>query len=87
MANTTDRLFETETQLESMVEASGKTIPKPGGRANIVEHLDYIIALMGTMVTDETYKEAKKRMAKGYNAIPDRVETINWLLASGGNLW
>lgn len=83
MGNVTDMLLDTEASLESMVEASGKTIPKPGQRYSTVEHLDYIIDLLGTMVSKETYKAAKKKMANGFNAINDRVEIINYLLSSG----
>ena len=83
MGNVTDMLLDTEASLESMVEASGKTIPKPGQRYSTVEHLDYIINLLGTMVSKETYKAVKKKMANGFNAINDRVEIINYLLSSG----
>ena len=83
MANIEVGLLETEKQLSSMIEASGKTVPQPGERANIVEHLDYIIQLLGTMVSSETFEAAKEKMANGYNAINDRIEIVNWLLASG----
>lgn len=61
MANIESGLFDTERQLSSMIEASGKTVPVPGERASIVDHLDYIIALLGTMVSDETYNTAKRK--------------------------
>ena len=83
MASITDKLFETERQLQGMVKASGDIVPVPGERSDIVSHLDYIIQLLGTMVTKETYDAGKKKMAAGYNAIQDRVEAINWLLSSG----
>lgn len=83
MANIEVGLLETEKQLSSMIEASGKSVPQPCERANIVDHLDYIIQLLGTMVSDETFEAAKEKMANGYNAINDRIEIVNYLLASG----
>lgn len=79
----TDRLFKTEECLAQMVETAGGTVPTPGERTDIVSHLDYIIALLGVMVTEETLDTATEKMAKGYNAIGDRIDIINDLLASG----
>ena len=83
MASIQDKLFETEKQLEGLVTASGDTLPDPGERTDIVSHLDYTIALLGTMVSEEVYKAALKKQAEGYNAIADRIVTINELLSSG----
>lgn len=83
MAAITDRLYKLETTLEGMVSSSGKTVSDKGELSDIVSHLDYIIELLGTMVTAETFETIKEDQKKGFNGIDDRVDTIDKLLGSG----
>ena len=81
--NIEETLFYIEKQLEGMVEASGKVIPTPSDRTDIVTHADYIIQLLGTMVSDETFKSIMESHSHDSNGIADRILVINDLLQSG----
>lgn len=83
MAAITDKLYELESTLEGMVEGAGKDVPSKGDLSDIVSHLDYIIDLLGTMVSANTFAQIKEQQKNGYNGISDRADTINELLKTG----
>lgn len=79
----TDKLFETNSELEKIVEGAGKTIPEAGERTDIVSHLNYTLDLLKAMVSPETAAEADAKLASGFNGIQDKLDVVNFLLASG----
>ena len=83
MAAITDKLFELEASLEEMVDPSAKEAIQNKDRSDIVSHLDYVIELLGTMVSKETFVKIKDKAANGHNVIADRVATIDDLVGSG----
>lgn len=83
MASITDKLFELEASLEEMVDPSAKEAIQNKDRSDIVSHLDYVIELLGTMVSKETFAKIKDKAANGFNGIADRIATIDDLVGSG----
>ena len=84
MAYISDYLDRTEKALESMVTSSGKELPAPINGMDVVSHLDYIVRLLGTMVSEETYNEIVKEQHDNVGmGIEDRTRAIAMLMESG----
>jgi len=83
MAAITTYLYEIEDELENMLLLQGVTLPRQPDMYNIVDHLNYIISLLGKMMPDDALSQVLKSSRDYKNNIADRAHIISRLLASG----